>query len=377
MNKVIIAIAAVIGLIVISIMASNHQPNHQENYEQESQEQNSQQQNYDQPDEQQMQQVQSQQEHPPHLQGCTSNPNVQFTTAFTDLSTIDALNPIGGLGGGSPARSYIRVKEGMEAPLYNPIDSTLEIIVYADRGGGYGEYGLIFRVSCEVTYMFDHVDRIPDNLKQYAPQTAAPTTQSNGNEIRLKVKAGELIGYTNGTDQARTFDFLVQNNGKKNNFINPSRWQWEQVVYGTCPYDFFVPDLKTQYYEKLGTFTYTGLIKANSCGNPSSDIAGTISGGWFKGDSTDTKGDYFGIARAMDQVDVALKKDGLFGDFRVRDHTPAKYPADVTVGESVCYDGSNYWAFVKLVSSTELSVATGTGSCPSSFPTEQATTWIR
>src|SRR3989344_8662816 len=55
--------------------------------------------------------------------GCTSNSNPVFTHAFTDLSMIDALNPIGGIGGGSPGRSYIGVKEGMEAPVYAPVDA--------------------------------------------------------------------------------------------------------------------------------------------------------------------------------------------------------------------------------------------------------------
>lgn len=322
-------------------------------------------------------------------QRCTSNTAPLFTHAFTDLSVIDALNPIGGLGGGSPGRSYIGVKEGNEAPIYAPADATLQTIIYADRGAGYGEYGLLMQVSCEVTILFDHIDRLSNTLIPFAPRTPKASSQmQDGKELGLKIKAGELLGYTNGTDLARTFDFLVTNQGKKNTFLNPKRWAWDQAVYGTCPYDYFTPDLKAEYYAKLGKPSERGFIKAHECGNPSHDIVGTLSGGWFTGKSTDKWGDYLAIAREYDEVRIAYRRDGnAFANtkdvhagrpyFHMTIYSPARYPSEIKAGESVCYESNTTWAFIKLVSNTELLFSYGNGACPSLFPEAQASAWIR
>lgn len=319
---------------------------------------------------------------------CDPKKSVVFTHAFTDLEKIAALNPIGGIGGGSPGRSYIGVKEGMEAPIYAPMAATLRAIIYADRGAGYGEYGLIFKAGCNIEFMFDHIDRVSDKLKKYAPKTAAANSRVPGAEVNVRVEAGELLGYTNGTDLAHTFDFLVTNYAKKNQYLNPKRWEWEQARYSVCPYDFFTPELKAQYYAKLGKPSDTGLIKARACGDPTHDIAGTASGGWFKGTSTDIRGEYLAIARQYDEVMVAYRKDGdAFASredvqrgkpfLQVTDMSPGKYPADIKPGDSICYSGNNQWAFIRLDSATQLSLAKGSGECPAEFPTSAAETWER
>lgn len=318
---------------------------------------------------------------------CQSNPNPQFTADFTDLSTIAALAPIGGVTGGSPGRSYMGVKEGMEAPIYSPTDAVLENIIYARRGGPDtpGEYGLLFRVSCEVTILFDHIDKVSDKIKEFSPKEPANTSRTaGGNSLNVLIKQGELLGYSDGTPQARTFDFLVINKAKPTTHINPKRWQWEQAVFAQCPYDYFSKELKDKYYAKIGAVTEMSGVKsftpAQSCGDLSHDKPGTASGGWFKRDSTDIKGEYLAISRDSKRVDVAERKDGLFGpDSQLRDYSPKVYPEDISVGEEICYNDQqeNKWVYIKLVSDTELAVAKGNGSCPASFPQEASETWER
>ena len=320
---------------------------------------------------------------------CDSAPLPVFTHPFTDLEKIKALNPIGGIGGGSPGRSYIGVKDGAEAPLYAPMSATLRTIVYADRGAGYGEYGLIFEAGCGIEIMFDHMDSLSDALKPYAPKGAAASSQvQTGQRLAVQVRAGELLGHTNGTDLAHTFDFFVLNYNKKNSFLNPKRWEWEQALYATCPYDFFTPELRAQYYDKLGKPTDTGLMKTTTCGNPSHDVSGTASGGWFKATSTDKRGEYLAIARDYNDVLLAYRKDGdAFASrkdvqtgapyFRLTDTSPRKYPADIKVGDEVCYSDRQQWAFIKLISATELTLARGTGTCPANLPSAKAEIWIR
>lgn len=321
--------------------------------------------------------------------GCTSNSNPVFTHAFTDLSMIDALNPIGGIGGGSPGRSYIGVKEGMEAPVYAPVDAVLKTVIYVDRGAGRGEYGLFFEASCEVEILFDHIDRLSEKLGTYAPAIPSSSTKTDdGTHPRVRIRAGELLGYTNGTELARTFDFLVTNYGRKNSFINPKRWEWEQALYGTCPYDYFTASLRAQYSAKLGKPSNTGFIKADSCGNPSHDIAGTASGGWFKGAGTDIHGEYLAIAREYAGVQIAYRKDGMaFASmqdvtqgnpyFDMTDLSPERYPGDIRPGESACYSDNSRWAFIQLASETELLFASGNGACPTDFPEQNADAWLR
>lgn len=318
---------------------------------------------------------------------CKDGEVAKFEVGFTDLEKIEALAPIGTITGGSPGRSYIGVKEGMETPIYSPTDAVLENIIYAKRPGSdkAGEYGLYFRVGCNVTILFDHLDRLSDKLKKLAPEKPTETSRVENPPVNLEVKTGELLAYTDGTPEAHTFDFLLIDRSKPATRINPKRWEWEQAVYSQCPYDYFMEELKKQYYSKLGVASYIGLEATNDCGSPSHDVLGTISGGWFKGESTDIKGDYLAIAREGKRVDVAQRRDGDFkegigsGESKIRDYSPKVYPGEVKVGEEVCYldQNQNRWAYVKLVSDAKLSFTRGTGSCPSVFPESQAEVWER
>lgn len=327
---------------------------------------------------------------------CESKEIPKFTAELTDINKINAINPIGGIGGGSPGRSYIGVLKEVEAPVYAPTDMVLENIIYAKRPkdpkmslsntGPEGEYGLFFRLNCNVTILFDHIDKVSDKIKQYAPEKPTETSRVENPPINIPVKKGELLGYTDGTDLARTFDFLLQDMSKPAPHINPKRWQWDQAVYAQCPYDYFTDELKAKYYAKIGEAieksTGREFIPAEGCGQLSHDKSGTISGGWFKGESTDTKGDYLAIARTTKSkmVNVAIKKDGLFGpDSDLRDYSPKAYPEDIKVGQEVCYQdqNANMWAYVKLLSDTQLAFARGNGSCPASFPQNLSETWER
>lgn len=318
---------------------------------------------------------------------CKSGETLKFEAEFTDLEKIEALAPIGTITGGSPGRSYIGVKKGMETPIYSPTDMVLENIIYAKRPGSdkEGEYGLYFRVGCNVTILFDHLDRLSDKLKKSAPEKPTESSRVENPPINLEIKKGELLAHTDGTPQARTFDFLLIDRSKPVNRINPKRWEWEQAVYSQCPYDYFTEELKKKYYSKLGETGFAGFEPTNNCGSPSHDVAGTTSGGWFKGSSTDIKGDYLAIARSGKRVDVAQRKDGDFkdgigsGESKIRDYSPKIFPEDVKVGGEVCYfdQNQNGWAYVKLVSEKELSFARGTGPCPASFPESIAEIWER
>lgn len=300
---------------------------------------------------------------------CLPNAQPVFNAEFIDRTTILYINPLGNTQADFTGRSYIVLKEGAEVPIYNPTDATLEEVIKKD-----GKYGLLFRVSCDVTFLFDRLDKISEKL---TPKTL--------------IKKGELLGYVNSEAQGSAFDFLVMNSSKPATHINPKRWEDKQNLYAQCPYEYF----NTRNDNNLKR-DYIGYILAHNeniiqkewnkdqginiipCGEVSHDIKGTISGGWFKGESTDTKGDYLSVNKYLSTVQVSLRKDGQLVE-SLTDYSPDVLVNDVKPGNLACYHDANQnkWAFVKLISDNQLSLAKGTGSCPASFPQEQSDVWER
>lgn len=303
-----------------------------------------------------------------------------FNFEFTDFSKIDAFQPIGSIGGASPGRSYITIKQGETVPVYAPMDATLKAVVYAYRGpqADHGEYGLKFDTKCGITFFLDHLDSVSEEMNKYAPAEPARSTAVN-DILSIPVKAGTLLGYTDGTSQARTFDFLATDSTKKAFHINPDRWVWEQSLYSICPYDLYEGELKEKYYQKIGISRESGFEKAENCGNISYDIENTISGGWFKDDAaTDRKGEFMLIGERDGIVDLAVKRESEAAILRVSDSASEESPKDIGIGESVCYEEpGNGWAYVKLVDSETIELASGSGSCPSSFPASNSKTYYR
>ncbi len=303
-----------------------------------------------------------------------------FSHEFTDFTKIDAFQPIGGIAGASRGRSYITIKKGETVPVYAPTDATLVSVIYAYRGSDadHGEYGFKFDTKCNIIIFFDHIDSISDELKKYAPLEPSRTS-ATVDSLKVPIKGGTLLGYTDGTSQARTFDFLVIDRSKPATYINLDRWKWEQSLYSVCPYDLFEEKLREKYYQKIGTSSVVGFEKAKTCGNPSYDIAGTISGGWFFDEnSTDTQGEFLLIGESSGKVDLTVKTNSEVTILRITDYVPKNLPKEIGVGDSVCYSGfDNDWAYLRLIDNTTIELSNGTGACPSSFPTTNSKKYYR
>ncbi len=311
---------------------------------------------------------------------CVSNPSPVFTAGFTESSRIIEISPIGHAfidNPGSSARSYVTVNrsDGPKklAPVYAPIDSTIHSIAYAKRNYGLlgtrPEYRLDFEISCEVSYVFDHLTLLSDEIKKYAPELAADSTKTN-TYVAIPVQAGQLVAYTEGTLTAGGFDFMVWNKTNKENYINSSRWVYDHSKYGVCPYDYFVPELKDKYYSLLQK---TRKDKPASCRTVSRDVPGTLSGGWFQGNSTDREGSRLSISTAStDMTDLVIVRNDQSTKIRDYTHPDIAKPEDVTVGKSVCYYDRDrtIYAYLKLLSDLEMGLALGNGACPSEFPKE-------
>ncbi len=318
----------------------------------------------------------------PPEKNCVSNTNPVFRAPFTDITKIRSISPPGGIAVGSQSRSYVSAKafengSYPDVPIYAPIDSTLEGITYAMRGSspkGRPEYRLDFRASCEVTYSFDHIPYVIDKIKNAGPTAPANHTRT-GAFVSIPVSAGEFIGYTDSIFVSG-FDFFLLNYAKEVPHINPSRWTSEHNTHADCPYDYFPDELKTLYYSY---FASAGGTKQDNpaCRSASRDVAGTLSGGWFLGSSTDMQGSRLLVGSDFgDFVDLVIDRENQ-PRFSVRDYN-GKNPEYVKAGDTVCYFDAdrNIHAFLKLLTDTEMGADIGPGVCPGSFPTSHEV-WVR
>ena len=306
------------------------------------------------------------------INDCISNPKPIFTSSFTDITKIRSLSQIGSnalFNPGAQARSYITIRGGEVVPIYAPINSTVTMIAYSNKfypDFVRPEYRLDMKASCEVTYSFDHIVSIVEKLQKQAPKTPA-NKSSEGIYVSIPIQAGELLGYTSGTVQAKTWDFVFINSAHNTFHINQDRWISDYSKHNDCPYDYFTDDLKDEYYSLIERPDNS----KNTCGPFLRDVPGTISGYWFKDNSNENQGKRFGISNGKHFVEFILADERNF--FSIRDGNPNRIsPESVTIGENVCYfDSDNKkYVYLKLISEKEIMIVTGTGSCPSQFPGE-------
>ncbi|OGH87786.1 MAG: hypothetical protein A3J93_05115 [Candidatus Magasanikbacteria bacterium RIFOXYC2_FULL_42_28] len=175
---------------------------------------------------------------------CANNPNPIFTHHLTDTSKIiNIVIPPNFVGTELKTHSYIET-DHTKVPLYAPTDMTLVTGAYYVQG----PYRLDFQVSCEVTLRLMHITDPIQTIKDVF--LSEPASDSRDQQIKNKVdfKAGDLIGYTTGTNVAGNWDFGLYNSATKNKYADDSKLNWSTIhTTAVCPYDYFAPELKTVY----------------------------------------------------------------------------------------------------------------------------------
>lgn len=179
---------------------------------------------------------------------CISNPYPVFTNHITDMSKVSYVVPPPTMGSGPSLKTHSYIgTNGVRVPIYAPMVMTL-------KGGSHyvgGPYGFDFRVSCEVTVRFGHITDPVDSIKKLLP--SEPKSDSRTQELSpVSFAAGELIGYTTGTDAAGNWDFGVYNSATSNRYANDPNWNNSTVVTtAVCPFNYFTPNLKAEYAAKF------------------------------------------------------------------------------------------------------------------------------
>ena len=235
------------------------------------------------------------------------------------------------------------------------------------------QFSLSLQVSCEVSYGYDHVSNLSDEVRALAPTEPATTTRGAESKTNLTLKAGDLIGYTTGTISAHNWDVLVRNSTERNRFANQDRYESAgdlgSLVIGDCPYDYFGEELRNECYSLLSG--HGGLREGDDC-FVSPDHPRTIAGGWFK-EPFEGFDPGWGLTvgfSAYDQIRIVAEHDSVWVDAGL-----PTYMDPQTLTEH-CYrqDGDpDRFVYLKLLSDMERAAAFGQGSCPQQLPAEYQT----
>jgi hypothetical protein len=303
--------------------------------------------------------------------------SVRFTTAPTDLSFIRSIVPPGSPSGGTiAAHSYIHGNdaipgESMRVPVYATADSTLTAIAfYLSNDGRYSFYFLEFGVTCEFSYLFDHIVEVVPKIAEVAPTTASTSSATNGVSSMVKFEAGELIGYVG----EGTWDFGASDTTRINQFANQQRYvelSNGQSLHQVCPYDYYDEPLKSQLYSIFadpgGTFA-----AVDNC-EPAKDVLGSAAGQWFDTDDIAVGRPEIGIAMLPgDTVEISTASSVL----RVQKDNPT-WADPQLMTTSHCYADSGEWFYLEIrADGMQMALASGDGVCPNSIPVD-ATIYYR
>jgi hypothetical protein len=340
---------------------------------------------------------------------CTPG-SAMFTADVTDVASLATVGPLPALAGGAAyeIRSYMQVKDsyaGMPVSIYAPTAMTAVVATHyfdpnhdpADTAYK-GEWGLTFDASCTTQVTFAHVRQVAQKISD---ATVANPDAGNADNILshpVDVAAGEVIGqYLRGPGYF-AWDFVVTDTNVTNAFINMPRFQDGQLkfLHARCPYDLYPQPMRQHYLDLLGTNNDPPKA-GRKCGTVEHDKAGTAAGVWFHApyvhgtpdEARSASGNPLSLFKAETDVVYVADLDGDtdkvgFLAFRIEPTNPT-YRDPETITTSYCYErhvgtGSpaTGWAFVQVVSNTQLQVAYATeGGCPATFPTAGARTYYR
>lgn len=169
-------------------------------------------------------------------------------------------------------------------PLYLPADAW---ITHISIGKGFTQDPeddtIYFAVCKDVIGYFNHVKKLSPELQKIVDDYQCPEGTSLGQgcymEVLTPVKKGTYIGEV-GRLQGN-FDFGTIDLRKEHPFVNKERYA-KRTFHIQCPFDYYTPELKEKYYSLLQN-------KGN-CGKINYDIATTLQGNWFYGNSKEYYG---------------------------------------------------------------------------------------
>jgi len=270
-----------------------------------------------------------------------------------------------------------------EVPLYAPSDAVgIELTHYIATMRPWNsppydasQFDVRFQVSCDVSFWFDHITRLAEPFASLAPDEGVRDTRNAAVPIRVEVAAGDLIGWTSGTDPAHVWDFVMIDTRNTTLFANQERYEntgdLQNLLHTACPYDYYDEAMRPEYISKFAW--WGGSVSSTFCGNPV-DVVGTLAGGWFQSPfnaSTPFSPADWGLVAKI-EADGFAYIAGPGWEVRSSPQDPL-FADPITVTTEHCYEHLSQpagWVYVKLLSDMELAAAYGGGVCPTSLPAE-------
>lgn len=323
----------------------------------------------------------------------------QFTAEPVDLDIVREISPLGSLnppGHTIPTEhTYLHLGEHDSGEVFS-LHSPGQIYVTAisedddDIAAGRREYYIEFSLCKDIGGYFNHVKELRGILKEEFDEVECEQWSHNPSNICyknmfVKLEPGVEIGGVG--HQQGNFDIGGLDYRKKLNFINPSQYGEDggQTVYKVCPYDFYVPEIKDQFYSLLNS------VSEPKCGEVMQDIPGTLHGNWFAVDMAWTSSGSWDkqLSFAHSNYDHSIpiiSIGGYFTDAGVWEISPndnglinRRFEEVTADGKVYCYTGINPnlgigdhalntgehsgKIIVQMVSDTQLQIEKQSGSC--------------
>lgn len=319
--------------------------------------------------------------------GCVSDPNPRFTHSYTDLDQIEFINPtIVASGNWLKNRQYHKVVTDADnhaptVPVYAPTNATAVGITHylgtmqPWEGDAFEipQFDIRFEASCEVSFWFDHLSELAEPFASLAAPEPVRDTRDAQVPIRVDVNAGDLIGYTSGTEPAHTWDFVVTNLAKTNQFANQARYlqtgDLSHLLHGDCPFDYFNEPLRSEYRSRFGS--WHGEAPDFGC-DFAVDVVGTIAGGWFltpfEPSDKSAVADWGFVTKLA--ADGAVDVNGPRASIRTLPDADT-FADPKTITDQHCfqdYKRPDRYAYVKVLPDSRVAVAFGDGTCPAALP---------
>lgn len=292
----------------------------------------------------------------------------RFTADPVDIGNISSIMPLGNIvpGGVVKSHGYVVLSgNATNVPLRTPASSLLfRLAWYIEEGQE--QWLLFFQVSCDVWFIVDHLDDVPEKIRAVAPAAPAQTTMSNNLPDTVAFEAGETIGFVHARGSGGAFDLGTYDARSRAPFADPARPRNERDVQAICAWDLYPPEKAAQYkalFARAGKPPTPGA----SCRSSSRDLAGSAAGQWFA-----PSGAILALAADLDGS-VVVSGPGAF----LRDEAPARDPAGVAIGEAACYQDETSHAWVKVEPEATLLFAAGQGACGADFPAAASASFMR
>lgn len=185
---------------------------------------------------------------------CADNSQApQLTEDMTDFSKIKKITAPGSASHEGPkGHSYIWTDKE-RVPVYLPAAAVLDSGSYSkDNAESPAHFLLLFTMkeNCNYNLKFDHIDDPIGSIKAAMPATPKVSDSRTSPAIeRIEFKAGDLIGYTHGTDQAGTWDFGIYYLKEPGPLA--ALGSYGLHGFARCWVDFYTPQKQEQYRRLL------------------------------------------------------------------------------------------------------------------------------